>query len=64
VKDQSTFITVILAASYFHANDIREADLLTKPDMKWTIKGAILIGVESIHERASSKMLSLFAGEE
>jgi hypothetical protein len=64
VKDQSTFITVIFATSYFHANDIRTANSLTKPNMRWTINGDILFGVESIDKEASSEMLSLFAGKE
>ena len=63
-KDQSTFIIVIFARSYFHANDISTANSLTKPGIKWTINGDILFGVESIDERASSQMLSFFAGKE
>ena len=63
-KAKSTFVIVIFATSYFHANDIRTANSLTRPNIKWTINGDILFGVESIDERASSQMLSFFAGEE
>jgi hypothetical protein len=64
VKDQSAIITVIFATSYFHADDIRTANSLTKPNLKWTINGDILFGVESLDKRVSSEMLSLFAGKE
>jgi len=55
---------VIFATSYFHANDIRTENSLTSPDMQWTINGDILFGVESADKRATSQMLSFFAGEE
>ena len=63
-KGESTFVTVIFATSYFNANDICKANSLTKPEIKWTINGDILFGVESTDEHASSEMLSLFAGKE
>jgi hypothetical protein len=63
-QSQSTFVTVIFATSYFHANEIRMSNSLTKPDMKWTVNGEILFGVESKDEDVSSEMLSLFAGKE
>jgi hypothetical protein len=63
-KGQSTFVIVIFATSYFHANDIQTANSLTRPNIKWTINGDILFGVESIDERTSSEMLSFFAGRE
>lgn len=63
-KSQSTFVIVIFASSYFHANEIQMANLLTRPDIKWTVNGAILFGVESTDERASTEMLSFFAGRE
>jgi hypothetical protein len=61
---QSTFVTVIFASSYFQANEIQAANLLIRPNIKWTINGAILFGVESADEHASSQMLSFFAGRE
>jgi hypothetical protein len=63
-KAQSTFVIVIFATSYFHANDIRTANSLTRPDIEWTINGDILFGVESTDKGASSQMLSIFAGKE
>lgn len=64
VKGRSTFVIVIIATSYFHANEICKANSLTRPNIKWTINGAILFGVESTDEDASSGMLSFFAGRE
>jgi hypothetical protein len=63
-KGQSTFVTVIFATSYFHANEIRAENSLTSPDIQWTINGDILFGVDSTDKRATSQMLSFFAGEE
>ena len=63
-KGQSTFVIVIFANSYFHANEIRAANSRTKPTLKWTINGDILFGVESTDEDTSSEMLGLFAGRE
>ena len=64
VKDQSAFVIVIFAASYSHANSIEAANLATRPDIKWTINGAILFGVESVDEQVSRVMLSFLAGKE
>src|SRR5687768_18573344 len=61
---QSTFVIVIFASSYFHANEIQAANLAIRPNIKWTVNGAILFGVESTDEHASSQMLSFFAGRE
>ena len=61
---QSTFVIVIFASSYFHATEIQAANLLIRPNTKWTVNGAILFGVESADEHASSQMLSFFAGRE
>ena len=63
-KGKSTFVTVIFATSYFHANDIRTANSLTSAEIEWTINGDILFGVESTDKGASSQMLSFFAGKE
>ena len=63
-KDQAAVVIVIFATSYFHANDIRAANSRTRPDIKWTVNGDILFGVESIDERVSRQMLSFFAGKE
>jgi hypothetical protein len=60
----STFVIVIFATSYFHANEISKSNLLTRPAIKWTINGEILFGVESPDEDACSEMLSGFAGRE
>lgn len=63
-KDQSTFVIVIFATSYVHANEIRTANSVARPNLKWTINGDILFGVESINEQITSEMLSFFAGKE
>jgi hypothetical protein len=63
-EGQSTFVIVIFAASYSHANKIEAANLATRPNIKWTINGAILFGVESVDEHVSKEMLSFFAGRE
>ncbi len=62
VKDRSAFVIVIFATSYSHANKICTAN--SKPNLRWTINGAILFGVESADENMSGKMLSFFAGRE
>lgn len=64
VKEQSAFVIVIFAQSYSHASEIEAANLLKRPNVKWTINGAILFGVASADERASRRMLSFFAGRE
>jgi len=64
VKGRSAFVVVIFAASYYHANKIEADNLATRPNIKWTINGAILFGVESVDEHVSKEMLSFFAGRE
>lgn len=64
VKGRSAFVVVIFAASYSHANKIEAANLATRPNIKWTINGALLFGVESVDEHVSKQMLSFFAGRE
>ena len=64
VKGRSAFVIVIFAASYSHVNKIEAANLATRPNIKWTINGAILFGVESVDEHVSKEMLSFFAGRE
>ena len=64
VKDRSTFVIVIFAASYSPATKIEAANLATRPSIKWTINGAILFGVESVDEHVTNEMLSFFAGRE
>ena len=63
-KGRPTFVIVIFAGSYSHANEIQAANLVKRPDIKWTINGSILFGVESVDEHAASQMLSFFAGRE
>jgi|SRR5688572_2245451 hypothetical protein len=64
-KDQSTFVTVIFATSYFHANEIATANSLYKaPNTRCTINGDLLFIVESSDEESIANMLSLFAGRE
>jgi hypothetical protein len=63
-ESESTFVIVIFATSYFHANEIGTSNSLTMPDMKWTVNGSILFGVESTDDHASSEMLGFFAGKE
>jgi hypothetical protein len=64
VKGRSAFVIVIFAASYFHATKIEAANLAIRPNIKWTINGAILFGVESVDDYVSKEMLSFFAGRE
>ena len=64
VKGGSAFVIVIFATSYFHANRIEAANLATRPNIKWTINGEILFGVESVDEHVLKEMLSFFAGKE
>ena len=64
VRGRPAFVIVIFAASYFHATKIEAANLATRPDIKWTINGAILFGVASADEHVSKEMLSFFAGRE
>jgi hypothetical protein len=64
VKGRSAFVIVIFATSYSHANKIEAANLTTIPNIKWTINGAILFGVESVDDHVAREMLSLFAGRE
>lgn len=63
-KGQATFVIVIFATSYFHANEILKVNAGAKSNLKWTINGDILFGVESDDEDVSSEMLSFFAGRE
>ena len=63
-KGQPTFVIVIFATSYVHANEISAANSATRPHIKWTINGDILFGVESTDQGLSSEMLSFFAGKE
>jgi hypothetical protein len=62
--DRSTFITVIFTSSYYDAVEISKANSLTRPNIRWTINGAILFGVESVDEDVSSELLGHFAGRE
>ncbi|HEX6181074.1 MAG TPA: hypothetical protein VFZ47_07480 [Chitinophagaceae bacterium] len=64
LEGRSTFVIVIFATSYAHANEIEVANLPVRADIKWTINGAILFGVESSDENASDDLLSVFAGRE
>jgi hypothetical protein len=64
VKGRSAFVIVIFATSYSHANEIEAANLPARADIKWTINGTILFGVESDDEDASGDLLSFFAGRE
>src|SRR5689334_926013 len=64
VKDRYAIVIVIFAESYSHANKIEAANLATRPNIRWTINGAILFGVESDDEHVSKEMLGFFAGRE
>jgi hypothetical protein len=64
VKGRSPFVIVIFAASYSYASKIEAANLATRPNIKWTINGTILFGVESVDEYLTKEMLSFFAGRE
>lgn len=64
VKGRAAFVVVILAESYSQANEIKGANLTTRPNVRWTINGALLFGVESADEQLSKQMLSVFAGRE
>ncbi len=60
----SAFVTVIFTDSYCDAAKIEAANLTTRPEIRWTINGGILFGVESDDEEMVSGMLSWFAGKE
>jgi len=64
LKGGSGFVIVIFAESYSQASKIEAANLITKPNIKWTINGAMLFGVESDDDRVSKELLSFFAGKE
>lgn len=64
VKSRTAFVIVIFATSYFHANEIEAANLVAKPNISWTINGAILFGVECNDEDVAKRILSSFAGRE
>lgn len=64
VKDRSTFVILIFAESYAHANEIAAANSQIQAKLKWTINGALLFGVESVDAHLSNQMLSFFAGQE
>jgi len=64
VKDRFAYVIVIFATSYYHAAKIEAANLTAKPNIKWTINGAILFGVDSVDEDVSDEMLGFFAGRE
>lgn len=64
VKDRATLVIVIFATSYEQANEIEAANLTHRPNLRWTVNGALLFGVESEDEQASRHMLSFFAGRE
>jgi hypothetical protein len=64
VKGRSAFVNVIFAESYSNATKIEAANLATRPNIKWTINGGIIFGVESDDEHVSKEMLSFFAGRE
>ena len=47
-----------------HATKIEAANVISRPDINWTINGSILFGVDSVDDDTSSQMLSFFAGRE
>lgn len=51
VKDRDAFIIVILADSYFEASTIEAANSGGSSNIRWTINGGILFGVESADEQ-------------
>src|SRR5688572_6119304 len=58
-------VTVIVATSYSHADEIATANSFYKiPNTRCTINGYLLFVVESTDESAVSNMLSFFAGRE
>ena len=64
VKGKTAFVIVIFASSYSVAIRIEAANLAMRPNIKWTINGAVLFGVESDDEDIANEMLSFFAGRE
>ena len=64
VKDRDAFIIVILANSYFEASTIEAANSGGSSNIRWTINGGILFGVESADEQVAKQWLSFFAGRE
>lgn len=64
VKDRDAFIIVILADSYFEASTIEAANSGGSSNIRWTINGGILFGIESADEQVAKQWLSFFAGRE
>lgn len=64
VKNRVASVIVIFTESYFDAAKIEAANRDTIPDIRWTVNGAILFGVESDDEDLLKEMLSFFAGRE
>ena len=64
VKDRLASIVVILASSYTHAAKIEALNLPTSPNIKWTINGSVLFGVESMDKIFTEDLLGFFAGKE
>ena len=64
MKDRAAFVIVIFATSYEQANEIEAANLTIRPNLRWTVNGALFFGVESDDEEAARHMLSFFAGRE
>jgi hypothetical protein len=64
-EDRSIAITVVLADSYFDANEVASANAFPElPRARWTVNGDVLYLVEAADEEKVSELLSLFAGEE
>lgn len=64
-EDRSITVTVVLADSYFDANEIAGANAFPElPHARWTVNGDVLYFIEAADQDKVSGLLSLFAGEE
>ena len=64
MKDRSALVTVIFAESYSDATEIEAANLAARTNIRWTINGSIMFGIESDDDDLANEILSFFAGRE
>ena len=64
VEGSAAFVVVIFARSYAHALEMEAANVARRPDLRMTINGSILFGVESADADFVKEILTVFAGRE
>ena len=64
MKDRSALVIVIFAESYSDATEIEAANLAARTNIRWTINGSIMFGIESDDDDLANEILSFFAGRE